>query len=134
MTALTPARLGGTFVLALALAGCGPGEKPTGTVAGKVSYRGSPVTAGSVNFLSKTGAAAIARVDATGQFKVDGPLEAGEYRVYASAPLPEPQAPGTKATGPPKFDLPAKFRDPASSGVVVTVKAGPNDVPVEFKD
>ena len=137
MTAFAPARFTGGLVLvfaALGASGCGSGEKPTGTVAGKVTYKGSPVTAGNVNLLSKTGAAAIAKIDATGGFKVDGPIEAGEYKVYATPPLPEPQPPGTKQTGPPKFDLPTKFRDPTSSGVVVTVKAGANDIPVEFKD
>lgn len=136
MTAFTPARVAGGFVVVCALlaAGCGKGEKPTGTVAGKVSYKGAPLTAGNINLISSTGAAAMAKIDATGAFKVDGALEAGDYKVYATPPLPEPQAPGTKAAGPPKFDLPQKFRDPASSGVVVTVKAGSNDLPVEFKD
>ena len=103
-------------------------------VVGKVTYKGNLVTAGDVNFRSKAGAAAIGKIDASGQYKLDGQLEAGEYQVYATPPLPEPQAPGTKTVAPPKFELPPKFRDPNSSGVTVTVKGGANDIAVEFKD
>jgi hypothetical protein len=136
MTAFTPARVAGGLALVCALlaAGCGKGEKPTGTVAGTVSYKGAPLTAGNINLISPTGAAGMAKIDPTGHFKVDGELEAGEYKVYATPPQPEPHAPGTKAAGPPKFDLPQKYRDPQSSATTVTVKAGANDVSVEFKD
>lgn len=136
MTALNPARIAGGLVLVFAAlgTGCGKVGKETGTVVGKASYKGAPLAAGNLNFLSKTGSAAIAKVGAGGAFQVDGKLEAGEYKVYATAPQPEPQAPGAKASGPPKFELPPKFRDPASSGVTVVVKAGENDISVEFKD
>ena len=135
MTAFVSARAAGGIVLVLSLfvAGCG-GGKSAGTVAGTVKYKGTPVTVGDVNFLSKTGAAAIAKIDATGQYKIDGALEAGEYKVYASPPEVEQAAPGMKATAPRKFDLPVKFRDPNSSGVTVTVKSGSNDIAIEFKD
>ena len=136
MTAFVSARVAGGIVLVLSLfvAGCGGGPKPAGTVAGTVKYKGAPVTVGDVNFLSKTGAAAIAKIDATGQYKIDGALDAGEYKVYASPPEVEQAAPGTKAAAPRKFDLPVKFRDPNSSGVTVTVKSGSNDIAIEFKD
>lgn len=133
-TFLTRRFAGGWLPVVLALvAGCG-GEKPTGSVSGAVSYKGAPVTAGSINFLSKTGAGAVAKIDSGGRFKLDGELEAGEYKVYATPPVPEPQAPGTKVAAPPKFEVPAKFRDPASSNTTVTVKVGSNDIPIEFKD
>ena len=136
MTTHCSARLPGgliSFALALAAAGCG-GDKPAGTVAGTVAYNGSPVTAGSVNFLSKagTGVAATAKIDESGAYKVDGPLEAGDYAVYVAPPPPEQLPPGTKPPPPRKFDVPPKFRDPGTSGVVVTVKSGKNDLPVEL--
>ncbi|VTR91132.1 Uncharacterized protein OS=Planctomyces maris DSM 8797 GN=PM8797T_22398 PE=4 SV=1 [Gemmata massiliana] len=121
------------FCAALAAGGCSS-EKPTGTVAGIVKYKGNPLTAGEVNFLSKTGSAGSAKIDANGQYKVTGELEAGEYKAYFAPPRAEPHAPGTKAAAVPKVDVPAKFRDPGSSGVVVTVKPGSNDIAVEFKD
>ena len=136
MAVFVPVRAGALVFVFAALAGatgCG-GGKQTGSVSGTVRYKGAPVTAGSINFLSKTGSAAIAKIDATGHFKVDGALETGEYRVYATPPLPEPVAPGTKAPALPKFEVPTKFRDPVASGTTVTVNAGANDIPIEFKD
>ncbi|HEY1191646.1 MAG TPA: hypothetical protein VGE74_28695 [Gemmata sp.] len=122
------------FVFAATVAGGCSGDKPSGSVSGVVKYKGSPLAAGEVNFISKTGAAASAKIDANGQFKVANPMPVGEYRAYVAPPIPEPQAPGTKVTAAPKFELPAKFRDPSSSGVVVEVKSGTNDIPIEFKD
>ena len=112
--------------------GC-EGGKPAGSVTGTVKYKGAPLSEGDVNFIGKNGAAAIAKIDASGGFKIDGALEADEYRVYFSSPPPEPAAPGTRPARP-KADLPAKFKDPASSGVVVPIKSGKNDVTIEFKD
>ena len=114
-------------------AGCGGGGKPAATVSGTVAYKGTPLTGGEVNFLGKNGAAAVAKIDSAGAFKIDGSLDADDYKVYFSSPPPEPVAPGTKV-GKAKADLPPKFKDPASSGVVVPVKAGANVIPVEFKD
>jgi hypothetical protein len=121
-------------VAALVLSGCGQGGKPTGTVSGTVSHKGTPLTSGNVNLISKSGSAAIAKIDEQGRFKVDGAVVAGDYTAYATAPIPEPQAPGSKPAAKTKFELPAKFRDPATSGVTVTVNAGSNDLPIEFKD
>lgn len=120
-------------LVAVAGAGCN-GDKPTGTVSGTVSYKGAPLASGDVNFLGKNGAAAVGKIDATGAFKIDEPLEADDYRVYFSSPPPEPVAPGTKVAKPKASDLPKKFKDPLSSGVTVSVKAGKNEVSVEFKD
>ena len=129
-------RLAGGFALAFCtlLPGCSPGEKPTGTVSGTVSYKGAKLTAGNVNLISKGGSAAMAKIDETGHYQVDGAITAGEYTAYASAPLPEPQAPGTKVAPPKKFELPLKFRDPSTSGTTVTVAAGSNDLSIEFRD
>ena len=132
MTTYRAARAG-WLVAAVLAAGCGAAEKPTGVVAGTVTVKGTPVHTGSLNLLSKTGAAAQARIDDGGAFKVGGELEAGEYRAYVSPPVPEPQAPGTRVTAPKKFEVPAKFQDPATSGVTVTVKTGTNDLTVDFK-
>lgn len=117
----------------LALAGCSNG-KPTGAVAGSVTCNGAVVMSGNVNLVSTTGAAAMAKITEAGTFKVDGPLPAGEYRVYLSAPVPEPLPPGTKPPKMMKFEVPAKFTDPATTKVTVTVKPGANDLPIEFKD
>lgn len=126
---------GGLLMVAVVLTagGCNRDKSP-GTVAGNVTYNGNSVTAGNLNFVSATGIAASSKIDASGNYSIDAPLQAGEYKVFVTPPVPEPAAPGTKPTALPKFDLPSKFREPGSSGMVVTIKAGKNDIPVQFKD
>lgn len=134
MTTFRAARAG-WLALALTLtaaAGCG-GGKSAGSVAGTVTYNGGPVTGGSLNLISGSGAAALARIGDGGAFKVDGELAPGDYKAYVTPPVPEPQPPGTKAAAPKKFEVPAKFQDPATSGTTVTVAPGKNDLKVEFK-
>lgn len=122
-----------SIVAVLLAAGCGS-EKPTGTLTGTVSCNGSTVHSGNVNLISTAGDGAMAKIAENGTFKVDGPLPAGEYRVYLSAPVPEPLPPGQKPPKVPKFEVPPKFTDVATTKMTVTVKPGPNDVPLEFKD
>ncbi len=133
MTTKRTVRTGGLLAAALLAAGCGAGAKPAGSVAGTVTYNGGPVHSGSLNLISKTGSATLAKIDDGGAFKVDAPVEAGEYKAYVTPPLPEPQAPGTRVAAPKKFEVPPKFQDPATSGVTVVVKAGTNDVTVDFR-
>jgi len=46
----------------------------SGTVTGTATHNDKPLTGGTVNFISKSGAAAVGTVDATGAYKVDGQL------------------------------------------------------------
>lgn len=109
-------------------------RKPTASVTGTVTYNGKPQMAGSINFLSATGSGGQALLGESGGYKIDGPLDPGEYRVYLLAPVPEQLPPGTKPTPPRKFTVAARFLNPASSGVKVTLKPGPNEIPIEMKD
>jgi hypothetical protein len=118
--------------LVVLAAGC-KGEKLPASATGTVTYNGKPQVAGSVNFLSSGGSGGRALLDGSGNYKMDG-LDPGEYRVYLLAPVPEQLPPGTKAPPPPKFGVAARFLNPASSGVKVTLKPGPNEVPIEMKD
>lgn len=115
------------------LCGCGQDGKPTGTVLGKVTYDGQPLEAGSINFLSSTGIAAQAKLGMGGIFRVDGPLEAGEYKVYLSPPELEPVAPGSKVNPVGKFQVTQKNLEPNTSGVTATVNKGENNLTLEFK-
>ncbi|MFO0797050.1 MAG: hypothetical protein U0804_06200 [Gemmataceae bacterium] len=119
-------------LLAFALVGCA-GGKPTGTVAGTVSYNGGPVHSGSLNLISTSGAAALAKIGDGGAFKVDGELPAGEYTAYVTPPVPEPLPPGANAAAPKKFEVPAKYQAPTTSGITVTVQSGSNDLKVDFR-
>ena len=136
MTSFFSARLAGGFLLVvLGLTGTGCNrEKATGKVTGKVTYNGNPVTSGNVNFISAKGVAASSKIDAFGGFEIESPIVAGEYQVFVSPPTPEPVAPGAKVESLPRFTVPNRFREPASSGVTVVLKRGKNDVPVELRD
>ena len=110
-----------------AAAGCGPDGKPMGTVAGRVTYKGQPVTEGEVEVVNTDFAVgAIVRLDATGRFEVDVPVPAGVYSV---------------AVAPPRFvegktfpNIPRRARALATSGLTVTVNPGKNEADIELKD
>jgi len=140
MTTPFPARcLAAGFLLSALVfttAGCGNNaKKEAASVSGSVKYRGKPLTAGSVNFISTTGSAGQGMLDESGNYKIEG-LEAGpEYKVYIGAPVPGQFAPGTKApTAPPKFDVIPKYLQPESSGFKTSLKPGPNEYPIDIKD
>jgi hypothetical protein len=120
--------------LVLGLFGCS-NAKPTATLSGTVKYNGKPQTVGTVNFLSATGAGAQAQLDENGGFKVDTPIEAGDYKVYLNPPVPGQNAPGTKAAPNVKYNVSPKCQDPQISGVTITIKPGANEgVVIEMKD
>jgi hypothetical protein len=116
----------------VALVGCS-NKKPVGSITGTVKYKGQPVTSGSINFYdSGRGMAADSKLDGSGNYSITE-LEVGTYKVYIQPPVPEQLPPGT----PPKkekFDVPAKFQDPARTPISKEVKAGKNDIPVELTD
>jgi hypothetical protein len=113
-----------------AVLGCGSSGPPTGKVSGTVLLKGKPLTRGTVNFLMKEkGIGAEAPIDATGKYAFATPLVAGTYAVSVTPPPPEPVPPGTRPakTAP---EIPAKFREPTSSGLSFTVKGGQNEYPI----
>ncbi len=133
---MTRRMFGNRLVLVAAVwilaSGCGGGAKPTGTVMGQVTYDGQPLNVGSINLISSMGSAAQAKISEGGAFKIEGTLDAGEYKAYLSSPKPEPVAPGTKLKATDKFDVVPKCLDPNTSGTKVTVKSGENKVTIEF--
>ena len=66
--------LGGLLLAVAIIApiGCGSSGKAVGTVSGKVTYNGSPVSGGDVNLYSKSGSAAMAPLGEGGTFKIEG--------------------------------------------------------------
>jgi len=124
--------LGGSLLLAvLALVGC---SKPMGTVSGKVTYKGAPVTSGEVQFIDQAkGKGASGKLDGEGKYTLSGQLEAGKYKVYIQAPVPEQLPPGQVSKRPP-FTVPPKFQDPGQTPVTKEVKAGANDIPIDLTD
>lgn len=109
------------------IAGCGPKPAATGTVSGKVTLSGQPLTAGVVQLLnSQLGTGGSAELDGSGAYKMATPLPVGEYQV-AVQPPPQP-APHemTDAPAKPAVAIPSKFSDPRTSGFSVSIKEGAN--------
>ena len=121
------------LIAILAMVGCG-GAKPEGMVSGKVTYKGSPLANGVVNFHApEKGTASQANLDSNGAFKLPGTLPAGNYKVFVLPPVPQQLPPGT-AQPKVDFSLPPKFQDPGQTPVTKEVKAGPNDFTIDLAD
>jgi hypothetical protein len=122
-------------------AGCGEETPPYGTVAGRVTLAGKPVSEGSVVFSSpETGVARMANLDPDGQFIVrsfDLPgLPVGEYGVAISPHRVSsgefrPVEPAAAGLG--MVIVPQRYREPETSGLVRQVEIGENkfDIPLE---
>jgi len=127
-------RAGGVLLAALVvLAGCQT-KAPPATVSGKVTYKNQPVTSGSVNFyMPEKGIASQGDIDASGNYKIQGEIIAGKFKVFVTPPLPEQLPPGHVNKRVP-FAVPMKFQDPAQTPITKEVKAGANDIPIELTD
>ena len=119
--------------------GCGPG---TATVAGKVTYQGKPVVWGSVTLKAADGSVHQIGINPDGTYRLDR-VPVGVAKVGVASPDPTPSARAKASddsrvpTGMPRppagawFALPAKFADPATSGVTVQVGGGPTDIELQ---
>jgi len=127
-------RAGGLLLATLVvLAGC-QAKAPPATVSGKVTYKNQPLTSGFVNFyMPDKGIAAQGEIDANGNYKLQGEIIAGSFKVYVNPPLPEQLPPGQVSKKPP-FNVPPKFQDPRQTPITKEVKAGANDIPIDLTD
>ena len=107
-------------------AGCGAKDQPTGSVVGKVTYNGQPLTTGVVTFINeKAGSGASGEIDSSGAYRITS-LRTGEYRV-AIHRQPPPMLEGPRqGTGAWKLDIPEKYQAHRTSGLTATVKEGKN--------
>lgn len=137
MTTRFPARglAAGLLLVALGFTATGcKGEKPTATVSGTVKYNGKPLNAGSVNFISSTGSGGQGVLDENGNYKIEGALDVGDFKVYLSPPVPGQFQPGVKVAKAPKFEVAPKYQQPHTSGLTTSLKPGPNEFPIDLKD
>ncbi len=122
---------GGLFLAS----GCGGGQD-VGYVSGKVTLGGQPLGQGSVVFHNPSkGIVVAAPLGPDGSYTVKthqgAGLPPGEYQVSISpagvgsgeTPLVEKPTPGPGSGGPA---IPAKYLQPTSSGLKVTIKPGKN--------
>lgn len=128
-------------LLPLVAAGCGGGggrKVATGTVSGKVSLAGQPLSTGTIVFFAENnGETAIGPLSSDGTYTLKYgtgfSIPVGDYRVAINegpppgAPIPSP-ADVMKAppAGPATSKIPAKFRDAKTSGLIAVVKPGSN--------
>jgi hypothetical protein len=133
----------GAALAALLLApACGPARPELAPVWGKVTYKGEPVTKGTVSFkpVDPAGSPASGTIDADGSYSLqsnepgDGALP-GEYKVAVSTVTTDqildyiPK----KRVAKPKSPVPEKYANPETSGITRTVKPGRNDIPIELE-
>jgi len=135
--------------LAFLMAGCA--GRASGDVSGKVTYKGKPLTTGSVAFIPREAPPVVGRIEADGTYVAHG-VPAGEVTVTvtsldpsavarakgksANDLPPEAEAAAAKASGPSNagwFPIPDKYAHAASSDLKLTVKGGQNDYPIDLQ-
>lgn len=121
------------------LAGCSSSKTdgPSGTISGKVTYNGKPVTEGLVQFYNAdTGQGGEGKIDESGNFKIETGIPVGEYSVFVTPPETEmaPGDTGDMGEAPVKQypNIPERYRDASTSPIKVTIKEGDNDA-IEIK-
>lgn len=124
-------------LLIVATCGCGSAAKPTTSlVKGKVTYKGEAIADAKVQLQSpENGAAAVAKSDATGAYKIESPLPLGKYNVTVEPwndPVSAPPPSGYKPKDNPK--ILKKYRSAATSGLTLQAKAGSNDLDIPMVD
>ena len=126
-------RVVGWCLAAVLILGCGkPGPKIV-AVSGSVTLDGAPLKEGIVSFVSPTGSAASAHLDAQGEFHLSSQygrgILPGEYRV-AICPLPvrDPQdrrrMMGGTRPPEPESPIPERYRRADLSGLTASVQSG----------
>jgi len=120
----------------LALAGCGKGGAPMGTVSGTVTCDGVAVKEGKVSFMNSAAGTGGEGDLKDGAYRLSAPLPTGEY-VVTVLPLVVRMQEGGK--GPevgiekPAPDIPLKYRTDGTTDLKKTVKEGPNQIDLDLK-
>ena len=141
-------RTAGIFVLLTSMffvSGCGgdsAGPK-VGTMTGKITYKGTPLSNGTVQVFGADGRGGSGPITADGTYTVgDAPL--GDVtitvKVLASAMTgmkPVARPPGTPAmpgeSDKPPVTIPANYGDKAKSGLTLTIKSGTQTNNIDLK-
>ncbi len=138
----------GVLFLVLPLAACG--GKKTGVVTGKVTFKEKPLNAGSVVFYGEDGRVDSGNIDSDGSYRINR-APVGNVTVTVTVPPDVAARPPTKAPGdrarphpgdkekPPPSEvkavqIPKKYSDKKSSGLLFTVTTGEQTIPIELKD
>ena len=144
MTMLCPSRLLSLVLClaALTLLGCsGSNDKNTAVVRGKITYKGAPVTKGTITFVPDVmGTSAYGAINPDGTYslstyeKDDGAV-VGMHKVSITS---KEEQTNFEANAPPtdgKWLIPGKYFLEASSGLTANVKAGQeNEINFDLTD
>ena len=117
--------------LVVIIAGCNGSGEPTGTVTGRVTFEGAPLSEGTVSFSSEGGSSIVASavVQSDGAYVLelgeDARIPIGQYKVSVHPPAP-PFDPANPAPLEIKEypNIPPRYRDPASSPLQVDIVEG----------
>jgi len=105
-------------------------------VSGTVTLDNEPLTTGTVSFHpNQPGPFAYGQVDSVGRYYLstgtEKGLSPGSYTITVDATELVPPTPSNPEPLP-KLITPERYRDKTTSGIVVEVKAGGNDIPIEL--
>jgi hypothetical protein len=111
--------------------GCKPAGPPVATVKGKVTLKGTPITAGFVIFQSEDGArSTVADINAEGKYEMRtheaGGIAPGKYKVAFKPPAPGYTEPpladaGQRDPRPVDKTIPERYYSVETSGITVDV-------------
>jgi hypothetical protein len=133
------------LLLVLPIPGCG-GGRAAATVTGTVSYQGKPLPAGKISFWGPNEQVASTLIGEDGSFEASN-VPLGLVKVAVSTPLPPPpEIVKAAKEGKRRFgkgnlisvdtnavSIPAKYSDPAKSGLSLTVTEGSPPYVIELK-
>lgn len=127
-------------ITAVVLCGCSgkPDDtKKTGTVSGKITANGQPVTAGIVSISSDALGGASGNLKEDGTYAIEGELSVGSYKVYLTGPeirgKKDKQGNAIPVVIGKLENVPKKYQDPKSSDLTAEIKEGDNEINFELK-
>jgi hypothetical protein len=133
-----------SLVVIFALCAPGCGGPFTGTVSGKVTYKGNPVPGGIITFIHPDGRNPETRIQEDGTYTIDAP--GGDVKVTVNTIPPKPGVPpfvklgGQKMSSEPYYPagkyipIPKKYGDASSTPLTFTVKRSNDPFNIELSD
>jgi len=115
----------------------GCGQKQKATVSGTVTYKGTPLTSGTVTFYGSDNQVVSGSIDTNGAYSIAGvPVGPAKISVI-TPPAPSPKqvkggVPGGDAQTN-SVQIPKKYELPDQSGLTYTVVSGSQEHPIELK-
>lgn len=123
----------GAACLGLALVGLLSGCSGEGTIAGRVTCEGKPVSAGTVHFHSANDTIVSAPIEEDGSYRARGvPVGEAKVSVLNFVPPSDPAHPGPPKPLPNPPPVPLKYAD-ANNGPKVTVHSGSQKFDIDLK-